>query len=175
MTITIDATPASADANSYITLAEASAYFEAHRFDTIWTGLADDAARNQRIVEAARAIDRLPFSGSKYALAQAMEFPRAEDYLYYGASIPQKVKDAQCEMIAYLDILLTSSGGMVDDREIVELSIEGAVRIKYEDRTVTLQQESQSTAGSTFEAIRGLLRQWIGSSSSGTFSWVKEA
>lgn len=97
-------TPGAANANSYVTLAEVDSYFNtafAHG-TTFWNS--SEAA----ILHAARLIDRLSsFFGTKADQAQAMAWPRfgvynEDGWLIDEATIPQRVKDAQCELAGFL-------------------------------------------------------------------------
>ncbi len=79
MSLTINANVASGEANSYLTIAAASALIEAQPvFFTTWAALTT-AQKTAWLVWATRAIDRYPFLGQKYSYAQALEFPRMID------------------------------------------------------------------------------------------------
>ncbi len=58
MAATIDATLQGASANSYVTLAEANAYFETTPDDSTWTDKTDDQ-KNRALISANRFIDEL--------------------------------------------------------------------------------------------------------------------
>lgn len=103
----IDATVGGANANSYVTLAEAVAYaadsFSAAEFLALNT-----AGREKCLRHAAKQIDRNRFVGFKATVGQALQFPRhypynADDPAYSTAlEVPTAVKDAQCEQAFYL-------------------------------------------------------------------------
>lgn len=158
MSITIVTDASGSSSNSYITLTEANNYFEAVLwFDSLWDALTD-AQKNARIVQAARAIDRLNFDGARYLDEQAMEFPRdITDQSTDDGEIPQKVKDAQCELIIWQYQHLDSSTGE-PDRQVDEFSIgKGEVAVKYSQyKTV-----ENNLSGGMPESVRALLRTWI--------------
>ena len=56
MAATIDATLQGASANSYVTLADANAYFETTPDDSTWVNKTDDQ-KNRAIISATRFID----------------------------------------------------------------------------------------------------------------------
>ena len=90
--------------NSYVTTEEVDAYAALSVNGSDWVN-ATQSEKDAAIVSAARAIDRQPLKGRKYDYwtPQTMAFPRyIEDYNSYATmisdtTIPQQVKDAQCE------------------------------------------------------------------------------
>ena len=64
MAATIDATLSGANANSYVTLAEANAYFETVPSSTQWDNKQDDK-KNRALIAATRWIDSLVFYGDR--------------------------------------------------------------------------------------------------------------
>lgn len=94
--------------NTYVTAAEAEAYFAGRINVTAWTGAtADDKVR--ALITACRALDSLPLKYRKTVSSQTLVFPRQiaphpypEEWQYLYASydptvVPQEVKDSQCE------------------------------------------------------------------------------
>ncbi len=158
MAITIDASVGGINSNSYVTLAEANSYLEAVPwFASTWDGLTD-AVKNSWLVFATRAIDRLSFVASRYDKDQALEFPRTitDDQTDEG-DMPQKVKDAQCEMIIYLYNHLGSDDGS-PEKEITELNLgRGALGIKFKGN----ERPEYNLAGGYPDAVRALLRGWV--------------
>jgi hypothetical protein len=75
MPVTIDATVGGANANSYVTLAEADAYLEGRLNVTAWTSATTDT-KNRALVEAQRTLSPLPWAGSRTTDAQALAWPR---------------------------------------------------------------------------------------------------
>jgi len=98
----IDRTVGGASANSYVTLAEANAYFDEHLNVSEWTDATDDL-KNRALIQATRRLDQLSFNGGKATEAQALKWPRIgvvddEGYGIDSDEIPQQMKDAQCEL-----------------------------------------------------------------------------
>ena len=124
MAVTIDATVGGANANSYITLAEADAFVEAMVLSTDaaqWDSGNTDS-RNRALTAAAQRLDRERFLGARTNDTQALQWPRegvrkpdtyvrsytsgfpfrlTEDY-YTNTEIPDQVKRAQIELAVYL-------------------------------------------------------------------------
>jgi len=124
MAVTIDATAGGADANSYITLAQADAYVEAMVNSTDvgkWDTGTDDT-RNRALAAAAQRLDRERFIGARATDTQALQWPRtgvrkpdtyvntyatgfpfriSEDY-FTDEEIPDQIKRAQIELAVYL-------------------------------------------------------------------------
>jgi hypothetical protein len=61
--------------NSYVTLAEADAYFEDRLYTTEWDA-ATPTDKEKALVTATRRIDEELFTGEKTTLAQALKWPR---------------------------------------------------------------------------------------------------
>lgn len=109
MALTLVATPGSPSANSYATVAEASAYFDGRLVTAAWDD-ADDEQRAKALVSATRRIDREPFIADRSKHDQALEWPRwpvANPFgqAYGTEEIPQFLKEAVYEL-AY-DFLTT--------------------------------------------------------------------
>lgn len=71
----IIATPAHPQANSYVTVAEATQYFADRDNSTSWTGASADQ-KSQALIEATRLVDAYRFHGCKLKEWQRLEFPR---------------------------------------------------------------------------------------------------
>jgi hypothetical protein len=114
-----------ADSNSYVSLAEADAYFEARLDGESWATETSDR-RTQGLLKVAKRLDQINWLGSRVTTIQALSWPRigvakrdgADVYTYawvgypgigYGDQyrtdeIPDVIKDAQCEFaFAYLN------------------------------------------------------------------------
>jgi hypothetical protein len=132
----------SPNANSYRSLAEANAYFEARLNHGAWAQETSDR-RIQALLDAAVRLDQINWLGARVDAVQALAWPRigvakrdgADVYTYawagswpasYGEQyrtdeIPKVVKDAQCELaFAYLN---GSGGG--DEDEVKSFSADG--------------------------------------------------
>ena len=140
MAATIDATLQGASANSYVTLAEADAYFETVPDSSTWTDKTDDQ-KNRALISATRWIDALSFYGDRCTETQALKWPR-EDYKVDGIKlvctlIPQQVKVATYELARAFandtDSITGTNGtsGLYDEVELGEL------KVKYKDSSTT--------------------------------------
>lgn len=103
----IDATLGGANANSYVTLAEADAYFENHPYASVWDG------QEEVLIYACVLLDNLvAWNGYKYYWDQAiqrLQFPRTQTLVdqMEGSILPQpyipnEIKHAQCELTLHL-------------------------------------------------------------------------
>jgi hypothetical protein len=125
MAITIVATPGAANANSYLTLAEAQAIIDGFVQDadvTAWASATTDQ-KNRALFSATQRLDRERFLGARATDTQALQWPRTgvrkpdtyintysvgfpfritTDYFTDG-EIPQQVQYAQVVMAAYLN------------------------------------------------------------------------
>ena len=142
MAVTIDATAGGANANSYITLAEADTFVEAMISSSDvskWTTGNDDT-RNRALTAAAERLDRERFLGARATNTQARQWPRtgvrkpdtyvntyatgfpfriSEDY-FTDTEIPDQVKRAQIELAVYLknNVDGISLGGLEDFKSV---------------------------------------------------------
>ncbi len=80
MLSTINTEVGSAEANSYLSVAEADAYFEARFLSGEgWSGLTTDQ-KTSRLLQAALVLDRLQYLGEPATDIQAMQWPRRSTY-----------------------------------------------------------------------------------------------
>lgn len=107
MAITIVATPGSASANSFVTLAEAQAYVDGRLNIDNWTAASTDN-QNRALVEATRELCNRDYVGRRVDATQVLEWPRffavnpdapLGGVTYYGTTVvPDRIKDATCEL-----------------------------------------------------------------------------
>lgn len=88
--------------NSYISVSDATSYFNDSLSSDSWSGL-DPVVQAQSLITAARMIDRQTWQGIPTSGAAPMQWPRTGVVDRYGnlvnsASVPQQIKDAQCEL-----------------------------------------------------------------------------
>ena len=134
MAATIDATIKGANANSYVTLAEANTYFETVPSSTQWDNKTDDK-KNRALIAATRWIDTLVYYGDRCDDDQALKFPRT-NYQVDGVElactlIPQNIKYAQFELanaLANDTDAITGSTGTDGNFEEVKLR---DIQVKY--------------------------------------------
>ncbi len=92
----IDAEVGGATANSFVTLAEAEAYF-AERPDASPWAAADGMTKERALLMAARMLERLRWHGARATATQALGWPRAGAPGAEEGAVPRVIKDAQCE------------------------------------------------------------------------------
>jgi hypothetical protein len=139
--LAITATVGASNANSFVTEAEMDAYCEGRLNAAAWTS---DAAALPALVEATRDLSNLEWQGWRVTDTQALSWPREyardPDAIYdesYGelgypeyaiTVIPQRVKDATCELaLQYLkagtsDLASVSADANLTSKTIGELS-----------------------------------------------------
>jgi len=165
MALSLDTTVAGSAANSYASLAEAAAYFEAvPSFAATWAELTEEQ-QAAWLIEAARAVDRHDFLGQRYEQDQALAFPRRLPDGSVAATdiegvliVPATVKAAQLEAVRWLKREMADDDS-ADDRAAEEVSLAGAVALDFG------QNRPSNLAGGTGPAIRALLRDYLTGSS----------
>jgi hypothetical protein len=136
----IDATLGGASANSYVTLADADAYFETTPDSSTWTDKTNDQ-KNRALISATRWIDALSFYGDRCSTTQALKWPR-EDYTVDGIDlactlIPVGIEVATYELARALandTDAITGSTGTTGIYDQVEL---GDLKVKYNKTSQT--------------------------------------
>lgn len=106
MAVTIDATTGGANANSYVTLAEADIYFATRLNSTTFTSTNEDN-RSIALIMATQRIDFEAFVGDRASSTQALAFPRSnldlvDGIQYESTEIPPHVKKATYELALYM-------------------------------------------------------------------------
>jgi hypothetical protein len=92
----IEATPGGATANSYVTLAEAEAYFAGRLHTGPWMS-ASQTDRERALLMAARALERLSWHGQRASSVQTLSWPRIGAPGAKDGAVPPVVREAQCE------------------------------------------------------------------------------
>jgi hypothetical protein len=134
---TIIATPGAADANSYLTLAEAVAYFASRLHTTVWDA-AVDATREKALIMATKWIDALScFTGAAASSTQALKWPRTGMTGLTGHSIsssiiPQTLKDATAEFAQQLISSDRTVDSAVETQGITSIKA-GPVQLGFKD------------------------------------------
>jgi hypothetical protein len=104
--VTIVATVGGASSNSFVTLSEANTFMESRLNASTWETDATTDDKNRALVEATRYLSHLGWQGRKATDEQALNWPRqwvldpeSPNAFYYDTDvIPQRVKDATCEL-----------------------------------------------------------------------------
>ena len=134
MAATINATIKDANANSYVTLTEANAYFETVPDSSTWTNKTDDQ-KNRALISATRWIDSFVYYGDRCDDGQALKFPR-NNYQVDGvelacSTIPVNIKYAQYELArALANDSEAMTGNVGTDGNIEEVKL-GDIQVKY--------------------------------------------
>jgi hypothetical protein len=159
LTLVVEDGTAKSDANTYISLNDAETYMEGRLHTTTWDG-ETDANKNAALVQATRILDRyVNWMGYKSDQDQALAWPRwgicwdgsgqywtcsdlwlvDERVHSVGSdSVPQEIKDAQCELALHL--LGSDTQAVPDTAGFKSIEVEGAVSLEIDkkDRTATI-------------------------------------
>lgn len=109
--------------NSYVTVAEADAYF-ADRLDVAaWTA-ADDIAKGQALVTATNTLDNMTWTGTVISASQNLAFPRSGYYfdprLGQHVTLTSEVMPARLIQATYeLAYHFLNNDGLLDDSGVV--------------------------------------------------------
>ncbi len=105
---TVVATVGGASANSFVTVAECDSYCDARLNADAWNGQDDDDVKARAVLEATRELSAKAWIGTRSSSTQALSWPRSfainpdvswASWAYYDSTtIPQRVKDATCEL-----------------------------------------------------------------------------
>lgn len=106
MALVLDATVSGANANAYVTRAEADAYFEGRMSAAIWTAAAS-ADKDKALVNAASRLDHEVYTGVPATTTQRLQWPRLRVIDESGNSvlstvIPRRIREAACELALVL-------------------------------------------------------------------------
>ena len=97
----IDATVGGADANSYVTLAEMTAYAATQSWNATWTAYTQDK-KEISLISATKWLDTLTYKGSRNATTQKLSWPRTgatfDGVTSSATAIPAQIKTAQMEL-----------------------------------------------------------------------------
>ena len=129
--LTIVEAVGSASANSFVSVAEADLYLEARLNSSLWTGTEPKKAA---LIEAARELSALRWQGHRADATQALSWPRANapdpdgisDYVYFDTTeIPQRIKDAQCELaLEFLRAGTTDIAGADQNAGVIQKTVD---------------------------------------------------
>ena len=133
MAVTIVATVGSASANSFVTLAEAATYMEGRLNASTWETDASTDNKNRALVEATRELSALEWCGRRVDDTQALSWPRemavdpdsASDFYFDSTEVPQRVKDATCELaFQFIKAGTTDVAALPGDAEVINKTID---------------------------------------------------
>jgi hypothetical protein len=149
----IEETPGADDANSYISLEDADAYFFHTTKDSEWNDVYDPEAS---LLHAAVLLDTLDWIGDRATDEQALEWPRISNDLYEvdfdDDEIPPKLQKAQCELALWLSQEAATSAAAAG--AVSEMQIGSSVKVKYSGGGVSATVDSNT--GLPVDALRYL-------------------
>lgn len=158
MAVTLDSTIGGASSNSFGSLAEAEAYFEARLYSDAWSGAASDDVKKQALIMATQQIvNETCWTGSPATTTQALPWARTGMYDRNGNAIasnviPQDLKNAQFEMALAL---------LKSDRT-TESDVEALGLTKLKAGPVELGFSGEAKASVVTSFVRGMLpSSWL--------------
>jgi hypothetical protein len=173
LAVTIVATVGSASANSYVTLAEADTYMESRLNSTTWDDATTDN-QNRALVEATRELTNRVWKGYRVDSTQALSWPRqwavdpdspTQDY-YDTDTVPQRVKDATCELAFQFILAGTTDVAALESTAGIRSETVGPISTEYEPflkaqglsrypRVMDLIRPLLASAGVSVPVVRG--------------------
>jgi len=117
----IESTSGSNTANSYVSYAESLAYMITRVGASKWVDL-EQVEAEAYLITAARQIELAQWSGFKSSKTQSLNWPRSQVYDYENnviSGIPQKLKDAQCELAYWY---FTEPDRFLSDTDLTQIS-----------------------------------------------------
>lgn len=166
MAITVEDGTGKADADSYLSVADADTYHTNHSNSSDWSGATTDA-KERALRIATQYLDaryNSQWRGYKKTTTQALAWPRQnvvdEDGRVVDAdSVPSKVADATAEM-ALREVQQT-------DALLVDVSAPSGSIIRKKEKVGPIEEETEYTAGSTqkqYTLVDFMLRHLTGRS-----------
>lgn len=109
MAITLDPSVGGLATNSYGSLVEADAYFEARLFSDAWTAVVVSDTKKAALISAFNRLEEEQFCGYKASVSQRSQWPRLSPYsdgyedemiaaVLNGTAIPREVIESQFEL-----------------------------------------------------------------------------
>lgn len=153
MALTLIATPGSATANAYCTLAEADAYCEAHVAGAAWADL-DESVKLAAIIQATRELDSyVEWTGAPTAIGtQALAWPRCGMYApnaglvdpsswspISSTEIPVRLKNACAEQARLLSVADRAAELEQQVQGLTKLAVGGDVSMDFQQGALPRQ------------------------------------
>jgi hypothetical protein len=126
-------TPGASDANSYVSVAEASEYFSLSYNRTAWAN-ASNRDKEKSLAEATRLLDLfVKWNGYIASISQRLRWPRinvidADGRVVDSGTIPQAIKNATCEL-AYS--ILSNDGFDISENPIDKVKV-GPISVDFD-------------------------------------------
>lgn len=134
---TVIADVGAANANSYVTVAEADSYFGDAFGKSLWAPASSDQ-RSALVITASRTLDQyIEWAGQKATEYQAMEWPRSGVYDRFGKMydddvVPTTVKYATFELAYYI----LENGGLSFSNQTIDTVKVGSIEVDFTPRSV---------------------------------------
>lgn len=143
MSLTIIATAGAPDANSFVTEAEQIAYMAARLNASAWTTTSGSTLtedEKKALIEATRELSAMRWQGRRVTGTQALSWPRQwapdpdspiQDY-FDSTALPQRVKDACCELAFQFINAGTTDVAAMDSATAVKRKKVGPLETEYD-------------------------------------------
>ena len=139
MAVTVVETVGSASANAFVSVAEADAYLEARLNSSAWAGT---EPKKQAIIEATRELSAINWQGYRVDTTQALSWPRYNApnpdstsclEVFATTVIPQRIKDATCELaLEFLRLGTTDAAALDSTAGVIEETV-GPLTTRWAD------------------------------------------
>lgn len=154
------ATLAGASSNSYITVADATTYFDNRLDASDWTAATADN-KAAALITATSWLDTVDFYGDRSATTQALKWPRTDvtcdGVEATAAFIPREIKDATCEAALALLRNPTMLRGVVTAPGSYDEVTLGDLSVKYRGQG---EVESLQSITDALPWLRSFLKCW---------------
>lgn len=156
--MTLIATPGASNANSYITVADADAYFATRPFSDDWTVLLT-AVKESALISATTRLDTYDYVGIVVTSTQALKWPRQLDTTgalirnYAVNIIPPPIQKATCE--AALALMQSGGAAAVAGGAVQNVKV-GSLSITYSSGSAAVVDTSVDYSGLDVRAARFL-------------------
>lgn len=154
------ATLAGASSNSYITVADATTYFDNRLDASDWTAATSDN-KAAALITATSWLDTVEFYGDRSATTQALKWPRTDvtcdGVEATAAFIPREIKDATCEAALALLRNPTMLRGVVTAPGSYDEVTLGDLSVKYRGQG---EVESLQSITDALPWLRSFLKCW---------------
>jgi len=129
------------DANSYISAADADAYFEGHVYNSTWLEKAE-SEKEAALVHATRMLDQqVQWKGHRSNPSQALMWPRqnvkdpddADGYYLASDEIPKWLEDATCELAQ--EIFAANPNVRPEGEGIADFKLDGVLAVTFNAAT----------------------------------------
>jgi len=148
--------------NSYVTIAEADAYFETRIDSSEWVTSSDEV-KEQALVTATQLIDNRPWIGAAISSSQALAWPRKEA-IYYDPRMGQDITVAENEVPSQVKIavyeqalhLLQNEDLLAQKTQTFESISVGSISVSDNNNDVT---KTSITPSIIIKPLRVLIRR----------------